>query len=105
MSDQNCSSPVISRNCTCTVSQFGLAWRIKPFKYTELFTAADPAGKVESQGPFTAILNETLPAISTLYIEINSPVSDFIVECIDALIGEIKTHKVVVPSKQQYSVL
>ena len=103
VTDQNCSNPVISLNCTCSVSKFGLAWRIKSLNYTELFTAADPAGKVESQGPFTAILSKAaFPATSTLYIETKSSVSDLIVECIDALLGKIETWTIIVPSKQQY---
>ena len=73
----------MSLNCLPFTVWFGLESKITQL-YTELFTAADPAGKVESQGPFTVILNKAFPTTSTLYIRAKSSVSDLIVKCIDA---------------------
>ena len=76
-------------------------WKVNHFDFTELFTAADPAGTIETEGPFTAVLNQTNPALSSLFITPDPLMNGINVDCIDGLYGGKKSCKLRVISKKK----
>ena len=88
---QQCSNNTLI--ITCKLSNIGLAWRIQKYSYETLFTAVDSAGSTDIDGPFTAVLIKSDPAlyISTLSIEVDPSMDGIEVECIDGLNGFSKS--------------
>ena len=99
---QECSTT--SLNVTCKIEHYGLVWKVwklEHFDFTELFTAADPAGTIETEGPFTAVLNQTNPALSSLFITPDPSMNGINVDCIDGLNGGKKSCELSVISKKK----
>ena len=86
-------------NVTCSIKNFGLAWKASSFGYTELFTGNDPAGAIETDGPFTAVLNHTTPAKSSLFITPDPSMEGLVVKCIDGITADSKSCLLSVISK------
>ena len=96
-SAQKCSTTVIT--VTCRIKEFGLVWRVEGLNYTKLFTAADATNTTASHGPFTAVLYQTSPAFSSLFITPDPSMDGLFVDCLDGLYGGTNSCELNVISK------